>query len=72
MTAASTVLTGTCTSKGLIQSLNRSGLFATPQAAARQASLSFTIYRSLLKLMSIESVLPSNHLSFVIPFSSCL
>ena len=36
--------------------------FATPSAAARQASLTFTIYRSLLKLMSIESVMPSNHL----------
>ena len=33
-----------------------------PQTAARQASLSFTISRSLLKLRSIESVLPSNHL----------
>ena len=37
-------------------------LFATPWTAARQASLSFTISRSLLKLMSIESVMPSNHL----------
>ena len=35
-----------------------------PTAAARQASLSFTISRSLLKLMSIESVMPSNHLIF--------
>ena len=34
---------------------------ATPWAAVRQASLSFTISRSLLKLMSIESVMPSNH-----------
>ena len=33
-----------------------------PQTAARQASLSFTISWSLLKLMSIESVVPSNHL----------
>ena len=33
-----------------------------PWTAARQASLSFTISRSLLKLMSIESVMPSNHL----------
>ena len=72
MTAAPTVLTGTSTSQVLLQSLNRSGLFATPRTAARQASLSFTISRSLLKLMSIESVLPSNHLSSVIPFSSCL
>ena len=35
---------------------------AVPWTAARQASLSFTISRSLLKLMSIESVMPSNHL----------
>ena len=34
----------------------------TPQTAARQASLSFTISRSLLRSMSIESVMPSNHL----------
>ena len=34
---------------------------ATPQTSAHQASLSFTISRSLLKLMSIESVMPSNH-----------
>ena len=34
----------------------------TPQTAASQASLSFTISQSLLKLMSIESVMPSNHL----------
>ena len=37
-------------------------LFATPWTAARQASLSFTNFGSLLKLMSIESVMPSNHL----------
>ena len=37
-------------------------LFATPWAAARQASLSITDSRSLLKLMSIELVMPSNHL----------
>ena len=35
---------------------------ATPGIAARQASLSFTISQRLLKLMSIESVMPSNHL----------
>ena len=38
-------------------------LFVTPQTAACQASLSSTIFWSLLKLMSIESVMPSNHLS---------
>ena len=37
-------------------------LFATPWTAARQASLSIATSRSLLKLMSIESVMPSNHL----------
>ena len=36
-------------------------LFATPWTAAHQASLSFTISQSLLKLMSIESVMPSKH-----------
>ena len=46
--------------------------FATPWAAAHQASLSFTISQNLLKLMSIESVMPSNHLIFCHPFSSCL
>ena len=37
-------------------------LFATPWTAARQVSLSFTIFWSLLKLLSIKSVMPSNHL----------
>ena len=37
-------------------------LFLTPWTAAHQASLSFTVYQSSLKLMSIESVMPSNHL----------
>ena len=40
---------------------------ATPWTAARQASLSFTVSRSLLKLMSIESVMPSNHLIIYCP-----
>ena len=44
------------------QSLSHVRLFATPWTAARQASLSFTISQSLLKLMSIESVMPSDHL----------
>ena len=44
-----------------VQPLSRVRLFATPWIAARQASPSFTISRSLLKLMSIESVVPSNH-----------
>ena len=44
----------------------------TPWTAARQAPLSFTNSQSLLKLMSIESVMPSNHLILCRPFSSCL
>ena len=47
-------------------------LFLTPWTAACQASLSFTISWSLLKLMSIKSEMPSNHLISVVPFSSCL
>ena len=46
----------------VVQSLSRVQLFEAPWTAARQASLSFTIYWSLLKLMSIESMMPSNHL----------
>ena len=46
----------------VVQSLSCVWLFATPWTAAHQASLSFTISRSLLKLKSIESVMPSNHL----------
>ena len=45
-----------------VQSLSCVWLFATPWTAARQASLSITNSRSLLKLMSIESVMSSNHL----------
>ena len=45
-----------------IQSLSRVQHFATPWTAARQASLSITNSQSLLKLMSIELVMPSNHL----------
>ena len=41
---------------------------ATPWTAARQASLSFTITWSLLKLMSVESVMPPNHLVICHPF----
>ena len=46
----------------VVQSLSHVQLFATPSTAAGQASLSFTISLSLLKLMSIELVMPSNHL----------
>ena len=45
-----------------VQSLSRVHLFVTPWIAACQASLSITNSRSLLKLMSIESVIPSSHL----------
>ena len=45
---------------GAVQSLSHVWLFATPWAAARQASLSFTISQHLLKLISIESVMQSN------------
>ena len=45
-----------------VQLLSRVWLFATSWSAARQASLSITNSRSLLRLMSIESVMPSNHL----------
>ena len=45
-----------------VQSLGRVQLFATPWTAARQASLSITSSWTLLKLMSFESVMPSNHL----------
>ena len=45
-----------------VQSLSHVRLFATPLTAARQASLSITNSQGLLKLMSIESVMPSSHL----------
>ena len=47
---------------GIVQSLSHVWLFVTPWTAAHQAFLSFTVSLSLLKLMSIESVMPSNHL----------
>ena len=50
-----------------VQSLSRVQLFGSPWIAACQASLSFTISQSLLKLMSIVSVMPSNHLIFCHP-----
>ena len=45
-----------------VQLFSHVRLFATPWTAACQASLSITNSQSLLKLMSIESVMPSNHL----------
>ena len=56
----------------VVQSLCHVRLFVTRWTAARQASPSFTISWSLLKLMSIESVMPSNHLILCLPFSSHL
>ena len=50
-----------------VQSLSRVRLFVTPWTAAHQTSLSFTISQSLLKLMSIELGMPSNHLIFCHP-----
>ena len=52
----------------VVQSLHHVWLFVTPRAAARQASLSFTISYSLLQLMPIELVMPSNHLVLCRPF----
>ena len=54
------------------QSLSHVWLFGTPWTTALQASLSFTVLWSLLKLMFTESVMPSNHLLLCHPFSSCL
>ena len=51
-----------------VQSLSRIQLFATLWTAACQASLSITNSQSLLKLMSIELVMPSNHLILCCPF----
>ena len=45
-----------------VQSLSHVRLLVTPWTAAHQASLSIINYQSLLRLMSIESVMPSNHL----------
>ena len=58
----------------VVQSLSPVQLFATPWTAAHQASLSFSVFWSLLKLVSIESVMPSNHLVLchpllLLPFS---
>ena len=53
----------------VVQSLSCVRHFATPWTPAHQASLSFPISWSLLKLMSMESVIPSNHLILCCPFS---
>ena len=53
----------------IVQSLNCVQLFVTPWTIARQASLSSTIPQSLVKLVSIESVMLSNHLILCRPLS---
>ena len=55
-----------------VQSLSCVWLFVTSWTVAHRPSLSITNSRSLTKLMSIELVMPSNHLIPVIPFSFCL
>ena len=54
-----------------VQLLSHVRLFATLWTAACQASLSITNFQSLLKLMSIEWVMPSNRFILVVPFSPC-
>ena len=51
----------------VVQSLSCVRLFATPRTVAHQASLSFMVSWSLLKLMSIESLMPSIHLILCLP-----
>ena len=51
----------------IVQLISHVQLFATRWSAAHQASLSFTISLSVLKLLSIESVMPSNHLILCLP-----
>ena len=51
----------------IVQLLSPVRLFMTPWTVAHRASLSFTVSHSLLKLMSIESVMPSNHLILCCP-----
>ena len=55
-----------------VQLLSCVRLFVTPWIAAHQASLSITNFQSLLKLVSITSVMPSSISSSMLPFSSCL
>ena len=52
----------------VVQLLRHVWLFVTPWTAARQVYLAFTISKNLLKLMSIELVMPSNHLILCHPF----
>ena len=52
----------------IVHTLNHVWLFVNPWTAAHQASLSITVSQSLLELMSIKSVIPSNHLVLCRPF----
>ena len=61
-TAVKDLGSGVCMCVCIVQLLISVRLFATPWTTVPQASLSFTISQSLLKLMSIESVMPSNTL----------
>ena len=54
----------------VVQSLSCVWLFTTPRTAAHHGSLSFAISQSLLRLISIESVMPSNHLT-LLPLLLC-
>ena len=56
----------------VVPSLSQVWLFETPWTAACQSSLSFTISRSLIRLMPIESVMPSNYLVLCCPLTYCL
>ena len=56
----------------VVQTLSHVHLFVTPLTAAHQLSLSITIFLSLLKLMSIESMMPSIHLILSSPFPLAL
>ena len=56
-----------CLHRRVVRSLSRVQVFVTPRTAACQASLCFTISQSLLKLMSIEPVMLSNHLILCCP-----
>ena len=56
----------------VVQSLSHVRLFATPRTAACQASLSLAVSQSLLKLMSIQLIMTSNHLTVCCPLLHCL
>ena len=55
----------------IVQSISGVQFFVTPSTTAHQASLSFTISQSLLRILSIESMMLSHHLILSSPFFSC-